>query len=132
MTCYNIYKIKVCYDTNSVFADAPTKFNGNCSKTVEFLGQFKHFMHINKATTIAKDPYKKSAYFLSLLEGPNVEGWLACQDEWLDKVDEDPTILPWCMNEWDVLENEFKKSFTNYAEQERANEELRQLKMQSS
>ena len=88
-------------------------------------------MRINKAATIAKDPYKKSAYFLSLLEGPNVEGWLACQDECLDKVDVDPTILPWHMNKWEVLESEFKKLFTDYAEQERANEELQQLMMQS-
>ena len=88
-------------------------------------------MCINKATTIAKNPYKKSTYFLSLLKGPNVEGWLACQDKWLNKVDADPTILLWHMNEWEVLENEFKKSFTDYAEQERANEELQQLRMQS-
>ena len=120
------------YKGGQLEGNPPTKFNGNWSKTVEFLGQFKCFMRINKAATIAKDPYKKSAYFLSLLEGPNVEGWLACQDEWLDKVDEDPTILPWRMNEWDVLESKFKKSLTDYAEQERANEELQQLKMQSS
>ena len=107
-----------------------TKFNGDHCKTVEFFGQFECYMHINKAATIAKDSYKKSAYFLSLLEGTNVEGWLACQDEWLNKVDADPTILPWHMNEWKVLESEFKKLFTNYAEQERANKKLQQLKMQ--
>jgi hypothetical protein len=41
------------------------------------------------------DPYKKCAYFLSLMEGPDVEGWLMSQDAWLDKVDADPSIIPW-------------------------------------
>ena len=112
------------YKGGRLEGNPPIKSNGNRSKMVEFLGQFKCFIRINKATTIAKDPYKKSAYFLLLLKGPNIKGWLARQDKWLDKVDKDPTILPWRMNEWDVLESKFKKAFTNYAEQEKANEEL--------
>ena len=82
------------YKGGRLEGNPPTKFNSNCSKTVKFLRQFKHYTCINKATTIAKDPYKKSAYFLLLLEGPNVKEWLARQDKWLDKVDADPTILP--------------------------------------
>src|SRR5882757_4169726 len=51
------------------------------------------------------------------------------QDAWLDKVDADPSIIPWALNEWDILQGEFVKSFIDYAEHERADAELRQLKM---
>jgi hypothetical protein len=51
------------------------------------------------------------------------------QDEWLGKVEWDPSILPLFMTEWDVMEQEFKKAFIDYAVQERATEELTKLKM---
>jgi hypothetical protein len=81
---------------------------------------------LNKYASISQDPFRRCAYFLSLIEGPNVEGWLMAQDEWLDKVERDPSILPLFMTEWDVMEQEFKKAF---AVQEQAAEELTKLKM---
>jgi hypothetical protein len=33
------------------------------------------------------------------------------------------------MNEWDIMEREFKKAFVDYAEHEKANEDLRKLRM---
>jgi hypothetical protein len=84
---------------------------------------------LNKYASIFQDPFRRCAYFLSLIEGPNVEGWLMAQDEWLDKVERDPSILPFLMTEWDVMEQEFKKAFIDYAVQERAAEELTKLKM---
>lgn len=84
---------------------------------------------MNYDAKIMRDPYKKCDYFLSLIKGPNIEGWLMTQDKWLDRVCEDPSVLPWQMNEWEVMEQEFKKAFVDYAAQERASEELSKLKM---
>jgi hypothetical protein len=107
----------------------PTKFDGNRSKTMSFLAEFKRFMRINREADIAKDPFLKSNYFLAFFTGPDTEGWVEQQDDWLASVDRDPTILPWRMNEWDIMEREFKKAFVDYAEHEKANEDLRKLRM---
>jgi hypothetical protein len=86
-------------------------------------------MRINRDADIAKDPFKKCNYFLAFFTGPDTEGWVDQQDDWLIKVDRDPFILPWRMDEWDVMEQEFKKAFVDYAEHEKANDDLRKLKM---
>jgi hypothetical protein len=77
----------------------PKLFTGDRSQTFNFLNQFKRFMRTNHDTTIARSPFKKSTYFLSLIEGPDTEGWTTCQDEWLNEVEEDQSILPWRWNE---------------------------------
>jgi hypothetical protein len=41
---------------------------------------------MNSDTTIIKDALKPCAYFLYLVEGPNVEGWSERAYEWLDEV----------------------------------------------
>ena len=46
------------------------------------------------------------------------------QDDWLDSVNIDPSILPFHMSTWDVMEREFKKAFIDYAEHERASDEM--------
>jgi hypothetical protein len=50
-------------------------------------------------------------------------------DNWLEAVTVNYTILPWRMDEWQVMEQEFKKAFVDYAESKKANDELRKLKM---
>jgi hypothetical protein len=52
----------------------PTKFNGDRSKTLSFLAEFRRFMNMNRDADIARDPYKKCNYFLSLFEGSDTEG----------------------------------------------------------
>jgi hypothetical protein len=116
-------------NTRRLEGTPPTKFDGDRSKTVNFLISFKRFIRLNKYASISQDPFRRCAYFLSLIEGPNVEGWLMAQDEWLDKVERDSSILPLYMTEWDVMEQEFRKAFIDYAVQERAAEELTKLKM---
>ena len=41
----------------------------------------------------------------------------------------DSSLLPWQMNEWQVMEKEFKKAFIDYARHKKANDKLRKLKM---
>ena len=86
-------------------------------------------MHMNRDAEIARDPFKKCNYFLSLFEGTDTEGWVELQDKWLEDVMEDSSLLPWQMNKWQVMEKEFKKAFMDYARHEKANDELHKLKM---
>jgi hypothetical protein len=72
----------------------PTKFDGNRSKTMSFLAEFKRFMRINRDADIAKNPFLKSNYFLAFFTGPDTKGWVERQDNWLASVDKDPTIIP--------------------------------------
>src|SRR5712672_1153164 len=83
---------------------APQIYNGDRSKTMDFLTEFKRFMLMNSGATIARDPICRSVYFLSLLRGPHVDGWKMRQYEWLDRVDSDPRDLPFGMSTWQVLE----------------------------
>ena len=107
----------------------PTTFDGDRSRTIDFLTEFKSFMLMNDDARIAKNPIKRCSYFLSLVKGPNVKGWSKRQLDWLDKVREDPSELPWRMSAWQVLEREFRNAFVDYAEHERAQDQIRRLRM---
>jgi len=106
--------------------DPPETFEGDRSRTLAFLTRFKLFMRMNNEANIARDPVKKSAYFLSLIDGPKVKGWVNRQRDWLDKVEADPTRR---MTVWQALEQEFKSAFDDYAGRKRAQEEIRKLRM---
>jgi hypothetical protein len=77
-------------------------------KTLPFLTQFKQFMLMNHHATITQDPYMKSAFFLSLMDGPKVEGWTQRTYDWLDQVKTDPSQLPFKMTAWQALKADFK------------------------
>jgi hypothetical protein len=86
-------------------------------------------MKMNINTDIAQSPYKKSAYFLSLIKGLDTEGWTDEMDNWLDKVEVNRSEILTGMNKWQYVEQQFKKSFVDYAEHECTNKELSKLKM---
>jgi hypothetical protein len=81
-------------------------------------------MHLNNNFTIARDPMKKAMYFLSLVKGDNIHGWVLQQDEWLDKVMEGDETPPYHMNEWDMIQAGFKKAYTDYVAIKWLNSEL--------
>jgi len=109
----------------------PDKFNGDRFQTTRFLATFNWFMLMNYRADIAKDPIMHSIYFLSLLEGPKCEGWVDAADRWLRHVVEDPSMIPRRSNAWKELEKRFKEAFSDYAERERAQDELKKLKMKN-
>jgi hypothetical protein len=110
----------------------PNKFEGDRAKTLPFLTQFKWFMLMNCCTMIAQDPYMKAAFFLSLMDGPKVEGWMQHTYDWLDQVEADPSQLPFKMSAWQALEADFKQSFIDYVEHKCMQDKLRKLKMKDS
>ena len=74
----------------------------------------------------------QSIYFLSLLEGPKCEGWVDMADKGMQLVAHDPSIIPQQSNIWHKLQKKFKESFSDYAEHERAQDELKRLKMKGN
>ena len=82
---------------------------------------------MNNNSCIFKNPMKRSAYFLTLIQGPDIYGWVKFQRKWLAEVQQDPSILLFRMSCWQVLKREFRKVFINYAEQERACKDIKKL-----
>jgi len=71
---------------------------------------------------------EKCTYFLSLLEGPQVEGWSEAKYNWLDTIKRDPRLLMgW--TPWAILMCEFLDAFTNFAKSEKVQNAMRNLKI---
>ena len=107
----------------------PDRFNENYECTLCFLTQFKCFMLMNDGATISHNLIKQCTYFLSLIEGSKVEGWTDCSYEWLNKVQNRKTTIPFGMTAWEVLECNFRNAFVNYAEHKHAADDLKRLCM---
>jgi len=106
----------------------PDCFDGNRSRTCCFLTQFRQFMLMNDGATIAQNDIKKCTYFLSLLEGPQVDGWSEMKYDWLDAIKKDLHLLMGRLP-WEVMMQDFLNAFTNFAEREQAQNALKQWKM---
>jgi len=107
----------------------PDKFEGDRSKTRRFLNQFNRFMLMNRKADIAKDPISKCIYFMSLLDGEKVNGWVDMAFNWLEEIEADPSLIDRFSNPWKMMEEKFKVSFTDYAEREWAQDQLGKLRM---
>ena len=84
---------------------------------------------MNAGACFAHNPMARCTYFLSLIDGPKVKGWVKQMYNWLDTVDQIPGMIPPGQNTWQVLEGQFKSAFVDYAEDVCAQEELKKLKM---
>jgi hypothetical protein len=54
----------------------PERFDGNRSHSIIFLTKFKRYILMNKDAAIAQDLYKRAAFFLSLIGGIRMDGWV--------------------------------------------------------
>jgi len=106
----------------------PDRFNGNRTRTHRFLTQFCQFMLMNDSATIAQNDIKKCTYFLSLLEGPQIDGWSEMKYNWLDAIKKDPCQLMGHML-WEVMMQDFLNAFTDFAECEKAQNAMKAWKM---
>ena len=107
----------------------PDRFTGDRNKTNKFLTQFKRFMLMNAGACIARNLMACCAYFLLLIDGPKVEGWVEQMYNWLNSVDQIPGLILPGQNAWQVLEGRFKSAFVDYTEDVCAQEGLKKLKM---
>ena len=86
-------------------------------------------MLMNQKADIAKDPISKCIYFMSLLDGKKVNGWVDMAFNWLEEIKANPSLVDRFSNPWKMMEEKFKVSFTDYAERERAQDQLGKLRM---
>src|SRR5712691_9003946 len=106
----------------------PDRFTGDRARTRRFLTQFRQFMLMNDGATIANNDIKKCTYFLSLLEGPQVEGWSEMKYTWLDEVKHDPSLLMG-RSPWTVMMCDFLDAFTDFTKSKKAQNAMRMWKM---
>jgi hypothetical protein len=86
-------------------------------------------MSMNRDAAIAQDPYKKTVYFLSFMRGSKTKGWARAQYNYIEQVEDDPSLLPWSKTIWQVVKQNFKQTFVDYAVREKAQDKLHKLKM---
>jgi len=86
-------------------------------------------MLMNRKADIAKDPISKCIYFMSLLDGEKVNGWVDMAFNWLEEIEANPSLIDRFSDPWKMMEAKFKVSFTDYAERERAQDQLGKLRM---
>ena len=95
----------------------PDRFDGDRTRTRRFLTQFRQFMLMNDGATITQNNIKKCTYFLSLMGGPQVDGWSEMKYDWLDAIKKDPCQLMG-HSPWEVMMQDFLDAFTNHTERE--------------
>jgi hypothetical protein len=83
---------------------------------------------MNRDSAIARDPYKKCAYFMGRIRGQKTQGWVQRNYDWLDRVENNEDELLG-RSPWAVLEEDFRRAFMDYAQQEKAHDQLQKLKM---
>ena len=86
-------------------------------------------MLMNAGACIAHNLMACCAYFLSLINGPKVKGWVEQMYNWLNSIEQIPGLIPPRQNAWQVLEGRFKSAFIDYAENVCTQEELKKLRM---
>ena len=84
---------------------------------------------MNRRSSIASDPFRKCAYFVGLIAGPRIDGWVERNLNWLENAEANPTEIPAGMTAWQVMEADFRRSFTDFAAEEKAQDYIRKLKM---
>jgi len=86
-------------------------------------------MLMNRKADIAKDPISKCIYFMSLLDGEKVNGWVDMAFNWLEEIEANPSLIDQFSDPWKMMETKFKVSFMDYAEREQAQDQLGKLRM---
>jgi len=95
----------------------PPTGSGNHVQTRRFLTELKQFMSMNQGATITLNPMRDCAYFLSLIDGPEVEWWIERSYDWPHNVESGKSPLPFDRTAWAALEGDFKRAFVDHAEQ---------------
>jgi hypothetical protein len=63
------------------------------------------------------------------MTGMKTKGWTQMQSLWLQKAEEDPSIIPITCNAWQMVEHDFKQTFVDYTIKEKAQDKLHKLQM---
>jgi hypothetical protein len=103
----------------------PTTFTGDRSKADYFIEAVKMYFRLNEDVAGMGSPRKKIAFTLTLMEGPNVDGWKRDMGAWIDALgpaNNIPVI-------WDQFLFEFQQQFQDSQAQARARNKIKALRM---
>jgi len=111
---------------------SPECFDGDHARTRNFLNRLKRFALMNDDAVVVKNTLKRCTYSLTLIDGPNVEGWseraYRCIRPTRQNSERSNDASP-NKTAWDVLEEDFLQSFVDYVERERACGKIKRLSM---
>ncbi len=106
----------------------PESFKGDRLDTKRFLLAFNRYCFMNHDVTMIQDPMKCSALFLGLCQGKAIN-WANQASVWLEEVCDGKERVPFGFDIWQITVREFKDTFTDYADSDRAHQDLLKLRM---
>jgi hypothetical protein len=112
-------------DEEELKGQEPIVFNGDCSKTEEFLTQWELYSGVNYAHSAMQMPFTKAMLFLTYIQGTQVNEWVAAQSTRLIGDVAHHGIPATTVALWTDLKNVFKRAFADTLAQERAQATLK-------
>jgi hypothetical protein len=109
----------------------PTVFNGDRSKSEEFLKEMKLYWMANSRTPSMQLPYERVAIALGYIRGPKVDNWVLREMNIINRL-VTSTISQIPLNDetlWNTFEAHFKTAFTDTAKVQKSQGQLLTLKM---
>jgi Retrotransposon gag protein/Zinc knuckle len=110
----------------------PEIFDGDRTKTQNFMNSFDIFWMTNEDNNVMKIPYKRSTFFLGLISGPKVDDWVndqACELRAKTTRRNNP-IARTDDSLWTSLQTSFKNAFAFTGQIEQAKTDLARLEME--
>ena len=115
----------------SLKGKAPEIFNGDRSKSKEFLSELRVYLQLNQKKGDVKNCYSRVLLALSFIKGPNVVNWTNAQ---FNELDEDLHNLYGGDEKdeglWTDFLKRFKRAYVSTTQREDAYVKMRSLKMQ--
>ena len=104
----------------------PPIFDGDKTKSEAFLDALKAYFHLNHQVPTFNSYLTRIALALMLIQGPLVQEWMRTIGDWLDN--QDP-LQEDKRNMWNQFIHQFMASFTNTQKDQRARNQLENLRM---
>jgi len=114
--------------TGKLGGNPPKEFLGDREESKSFLLNFLLYRGMNPHVEQLTIPYQRSMTFLSYIRGPLVNNWVEEQAQWLiDQVTGGVAHAE--ENLWATIETRFCQAYTDMAEKQKAQHNIRDLKM---
>jgi len=114
--------------TRKLGGNPPKEFHGDREESKSFLLNFLLYRGMNPHVEQLAIPYQRSMTFLSYIRGPLVDDWVEEQAQWLiDQVTGGVAHAE--ENLWATIKTRFCQAYTDMAEKEKAQHNIRDLKM---
>ena len=114
----------------------PTVFNSDCSKSDEFLEDFKVYRMANQGNQTMRVPLERVALILTYIKGKNVQDWRMQMINEIERLTHgtpsQPPVPPKSEVLWTVFERDFRNVFTDSQKQLTAHQKFLKVKMQGN